>query len=200
MASLESGSSQHWPRPASVSSDSRRSARVFGGCLGVCALGSFACASGDPQPDGLGQRGFEWCAASCASAERCDQTFFTNCPTTCQYNLSGYFRRVTPDAITAETECFNATTECPETLNALFSSCAEQASLVLPLSAGAENFCAWMAEPFFECAWFDSPDRCAESFSRFTPEALTEGVRCADAGCDQLSDCLANTLGTYGER
>ena len=201
MASLVSGSTQQPQRPTAVSSSSIRPRAVLGAwVLGVWVLASFACASGDTRPDGLGRGGLEWCAATCATVDRCGQTSAPNCQATCEYNARGYLRRIVPEAIAAETECLNGTTECPETIDALFSGCAEQAALAVPLSTGAENFCAWLAEPFFECAWFESPDICAETFSRFAPEALTEGVRCADATCDELSDCLASSLGTYGEQ
>jgi hypothetical protein len=112
-------------------------------------------------------------------------------------DATGFFERIRPEVLKADARCFERAS-CEEGFDALFTSCQVDREPPPPTEA-AVQFCETMAEPFFECLYFGTPDACTWTLAPFTEAALQSGAQCQDEGCERLATCLDGNLWWYGE-
>ncbi len=169
------------------------------GCLLAAALRCLACVDSEPGQDPL-VAGRAWCSALCTLFERCGEGGpAAPCTNGCVSSSRPYMQRIVAESIAAEAACFEDSTDCSGGTEPVFNECFTQAGLAAPPSADAERFCAHMAQTFFECRWFESPDSCSQVHARYTGAALAAGRRCSGTPCEELVQCMEAWVWTYGE-
>jgi hypothetical protein len=163
----------------------------------VIGMLSSACAEPDPAPLTRDEAGFLWCQASCEAKDRCGDSISDDCVEQCERDAAGFFERIRPEVLEVDARCFERAS-CEQGFDMLFTSCQVEREPFVPTEA-AVQFCEAMAEPFFECLYFGTPDACTWTLAPYGEAALESGARCRNESCDQLATCLNENLWWYGE-
>ncbi|HKO92472.1 MAG TPA: hypothetical protein VJU61_15025, partial [Polyangiaceae bacterium] len=88
---------------------------------------------------------------------------------------------------------------CTADFEELVDECSSEAFSALEPGADAVELCALMQKPFFECAWFSTPDSCERFHAVFSAPALAAERECATASCEELGACIEDQLYSFGD-
>jgi hypothetical protein len=149
--------------------------------------GGSGCHGDDDEAD----RQLAWCSALCDLERACYS--LGSCEDYCLSGNEVYLDRMRAGHLDREMACFSVSSGCD--IDAILEACyrnAQQASVPTLESA---RFCLAMAQPFFECGWYSSPETCAQSFGSFADGALAPvATHCSSASCYELERCVSQWL------
>jgi hypothetical protein len=171
----------------------RSVARWSGASLLACLL--LGCGDGTDQDE---KSRASWCNAVCSAYGRCESSVSPSCSSDCQAGNQGFLVRSSAEALDRQTECMQRASCTPE-FNDLLGECYSETLAGLEPSPEAMELCTAMAEPFFECNWFGTPQSCGQFHAAFSGPALAAERECSFASCEALGDCIAAQLYSFGE-
>jgi len=166
---------------------------IIASVLLACSL--FGCGDGA----GEGESRAAWCNAMCSAYGRCQGSVSSSCSRDCQQDNQGFLARSSAEALDLQTECMQRASCTPE-FDDLLDECYSGTLAGLEPSPEAMELCTAMAEPFFECNWFGTPQSCGRFHAAFSAPALAaERKECSFASCEALDGCIAAQLYSFGE-
>jgi hypothetical protein len=119
----------------------------------------------------------------------CGEDTPSNCASQCRWSggFEGYGR---PEFYREFMTCLEEDHRCADGADASWDYCHEQASMGVPLTQAAYDFCEVMGPTFYECGFGMAPTTCARYFIEYTDETLEYLKICRNEGCDSYAKCI----------
>jgi len=134
----------------------------------------------------------------CSAYGRCESSVSPRCSSECQEYNQGFLARSSAEALDLQTGCMQRAS-CTPDFDDLLDECYSETLTGLEPSPEAMELCTAMAEPFFECNWFGTPQSCGSFHAAFSAPALAAERECSFASCEALGGCIAAQLYSFGE-
>ena len=131
----------------------------------------------------------QWCPAYCTWARACGYYLTPSCTTDCLAN-GGFKAYGRVEFYQAMTACLVNDSDCPGGGDASWKACYEEASLQIPLSQAAFDFCQSVGGLFYECDYNEAPTTCARNYIFLNDAKLVQLEVCATESCDTYSQCV----------